>query len=138
MMPGLEFGLAYTRLDAVDARGQEEARRPRNAGRADVNYTFDRGRGTVNVAAIYNGSMRDDTLVWPTFLAGSVRLDNYVLLNVGASYKVQQGVEVFGRVENALDRRYEEVYGFNSAPIAAYAGVRITLEDKSGLLAPAR
>jgi vitamin B12 transporter len=36
-------------------------------------------------------------------------------------------VEVFGRVENLLDRHYQEVYGFESPPVAAYAGLKLTL-----------
>ena len=38
-------------------------------------------------------------------------------------------MEVYGRVENALDQRYEEVSGYNTLGIAAFAGVRVTLED---------
>jgi outer membrane cobalamin receptor len=33
-------------------------------------------------------------------------------------------VEVFGRVENLTDQSHQEVYGFNGAGRAAYAGVR--------------
>ena len=83
--------------------------------------------------------MRDDTLIWPTFLAGSARLDDYVLLtSLAASYKLTPSTEVFARVENALDQRYQEVFGFNTAAVAVYGGLRITLEDKSNLIAPAR
>jgi len=139
LMPGLELGLAYTWLEAVDRNGREELRRPPHTGRADVNYTFDNGRGNLNVAAVYNGQMKDNAFAWPFFTPVVAKtLDDYWLLTVGASYKVQPGVEIYGRIENALDQSYEEVFGFNTAGIAAYAGVRLTFEDRSNLLAPAR
>ncbi len=56
-----------------------------------------------------------------------VLLDAYWLLNATASYKITPAVEVFGRVENLLDRHYQEVYGYEAPPIAAYAGVKLTL-----------
>ena len=49
-----------------------------------------------------------------------VTLDAYWLVNAAASYKLQPGVEMFGRVENLLDQHYQEVFGFEAAPIAAY------------------
>jgi vitamin B12 transporter len=52
-------------------------------------------------------------------------------VTVAAAYRVQPNVEVFGRVENALDEDYEEISGFNTPGVAAYAGLRVTLEDPS-------
>jgi outer membrane cobalamin receptor len=46
---------------------------------------------------------------------------------------VQPGVELFGRVENFLDTKYQEIYGFNTAGAAAYAGVRMTLGGEDGV-----
>ena len=58
---------------------------------------------------------------------------DYWLVNAAASYKLQPGVEVFGRVENLLDQHYQEVFGFESAPIAAYAGVKLTFGGPDGI-----
>jgi vitamin B12 transporter len=127
--PGLSVGLAYTWLDAVDGSGLEEARRPPHAARGDLTYAFDNNRGKVTLAAAYNGEMQDIALAWGTFAAVRTTLDDYWLVNATASYKLTPGMEVYGRVENALDSRYEEVFGFNTAGIAAYAGVRFTFED---------
>ena len=38
-------------------------------------------------------------------------------------------MDLFGRVENSFDDRHQEIYGFQSAPIAAFAGVRLTYEE---------
>jgi vitamin B12 transporter len=139
----LTLGLAYTYLDARNPDGEREIRRPPHSGRADVNYTFAGGRGTASLAAIYNGQMGDtafrlicfsscppDPL---SFATGTrVSLDAYWLINAAVSYKLQPGVELFGRVENLLDRDYQEVFGFEAAPIAAFAGVKFTFGGPEG------
>jgi len=129
---GLTLGAAYTYLHARDDTGQEEIRRPPHSGRFDVNYAFDRGRANVNVAAIYNGRMLDNAF---NFDLGSqaVVLDSYWLVNVAASYEVSPGVAVYGRIENALDQDYQQVFGFATAGIAAYAGLRFTYEEQASV-----
>jgi vitamin B12 transporter len=63
----------------------------------------------------------------------TVLLDEYWLVNAAISYKLQPGVEVFGRVENLLDQRYQEVFGFQSAPIMAFAGIKLTFGGPDGI-----
>ena len=136
----LALGGAYTFLDARDDTGREEIRRPRHAGRFDLTYGFLEGRGTINVAAIYNGAMQD--IVFPLGFPDPrdrITLTDYWLVNLAASYKVQPGVEVFGRVENLLDQRYQEVFGYNATGGAiAFAGIKLTLGGPDGLGAPGK
>jgi vitamin B12 transporter len=90
----------------------------------------------VNLAAIYNGRMQDNVFfVAPdfSFSTSRVTLDDYWLVNLAASYKLQKGVELFGRVENALDAQYQEVFGFNTPGTTAFAGVRFTFGGPDGL-----
>jgi vitamin B12 transporter len=130
----LTLGGAYTYLLAEESNGLQEVRRPRHSGRVDANYAFAHGRGNLSVAAIYNGSMRDLAFDALTFQEFRVPLDDYWLINVAASYKLQPGVEVFGRVENLLDQDYQEVFGFNATPgIAAFAGVKLTFGGLEGV-----
>jgi len=128
---GLRVGASYTYLDATDPNGQEEIRRPPHSGRVDVNYVFDQGRANLNAAAVYNGDMTDTN--FGPFPSQTVTLGDYWLVSVAASYKVHPGVEFYGRVENALDSRYQEVFGFETAGLAAYAGLRLTYEDLATL-----
>lgn len=127
---GLSVGASYTRLLAYQPNGQVEVRRPRDAGRIDVNYAFDAGRANVSLAAIYNGETEDDAFL-PVFPYTSARmtLDDYWLVNAAASYKLSPGVEVYGRVENLLDEKYEEVYSYATPGLSAYAGIRLTYEE---------
>ena len=132
--PALTIGGAYTYLRATEDDGREEVRRPPHSGRMDVNYAFMAGRGNVNLAAIYNGTMRDEAFfAFPAIGSARVSLDDYWLLRVAASYKLQPGVELFGRVENLLDQHYQEVFGYNATPgIAAFAGIKLTFGGPEG------
>ncbi|MFM9943547.1 MAG: TonB-dependent receptor plug domain-containing protein [Hyphomicrobiaceae bacterium] len=133
LTPVLLLSGAYTHLVAVDAAGLDEVRRPRHSGRADVTYLFDNGRGTATLSALYNGAMDDSAFrilgyfgPFPFTAAERVTLNDYWLINAAASYKVLPGVEVFGRVENLLNEKYQEIYGFGTPGIAGFGGVKLT------------
>ena len=83
-----------------------------------MTYEFDDGRGMLRLAAIYNGDMEDDVF------GARVGLEEYWLVSAAASYELSDDVEIFGRVENLFDEGYEEVFGFSTAGVAAYAGLR--------------
>lgn len=131
IMDGLSVGAAYTYLDARESTGEEEVRRAPHSGRADLNYAFANGKGNFNLAAVYNGRMQDLGFSAVTFASERVTLDGYWLVTAAASYEIAPGMELFGRVENLLDQDYEEVFGFNTAGLAAYAGLRFTFEEPS-------
>ncbi len=130
---GLTLGASYTYLDSKDDTGREEVRRPPHSGRLDANYAFDGGRAKVNVAAIYNGTMLDTAFNFADPLLDRVQLDDYWLVNVAASYELSPGMELYGRVENALDQDYQQVFGYETAGIAAYAGLRFTYVEQASV-----
>ena len=121
----------YTYLDATDNNGVQEIRRPKHSGKINVNYGFDNGKGNLNVGVNYNGNARDTQFNSPTFDT-PVTLDDYVLVSLAGSYQVQPNIELFGKVENVLDEDYQEVFGFETAGISAYAGVKIKLGPVDG------
>jgi vitamin B12 transporter len=123
---------AYTYLLAEDAKGAQEIRRPPHAGRVDLAYVFAGGKGSANLGVVYNGAMTDNAFK-SDFSLQTVLLDEYWLVNAAVSYKLQPGVEVFGRVENFFDRRYQEVFGFEAAPIVAFAGLKLTFGGPDGI-----
>lgn len=131
VMPGLTLGAAYTYLAASEDDGKQEIRRPRHSGRLDANYAFAAGRGNLNLAVVYNGAMKDLAFeAGPPFGSQQVALNDYWLVNAAASYRIQPGVELYGRVENLLDQKYQEVFGFNTPGLAGFVGVRLSYEDR--------
>ena len=123
-VPQLRFDLAYTYLHARDD-GAVEVRRPAHV--ASVNATVfsadQRLSGTVTVR--YNGRQSDVTFTDPTYATSPiVSLQEYVLVNLNAEYKLSDRFSVFGRVENATNEKYEEVFSFATPGRAAYGGVK--------------
>ncbi|MBU2583600.1 MAG: TonB-dependent receptor [Alphaproteobacteria bacterium] len=124
---GLIVSGSYTYLDASGGNGLAEVRRPEHSGSLNVSYAFAEGRGAVNLGVIYNGSMDDIAFDAFTFAQNRVNLREYTVVNLSAHYDLSENVRLFGRVENLLDEDYQEVFGFESAPVAAFGGVRIKL-----------
>jgi len=48
------------------------------------------------------------------------------LLDLAVTYAVSERASVFGRVDNLIDRRYENLTGFLGPGLAVYGGIRMT------------
>lgn len=134
LFKGLSLHAAYTYLDTETFEGLEEFRRPHHAGRGDLRYVGFDDKLLVNVSAIYNGEMIDPVrrVTGPfSSIAERLTLDDYWVLNAAAAYRVAPGIEMFGRVENFLNEDYQEIFGFEAPPIAAYAGLRFTYVEEN-------
>jgi vitamin B12 transporter len=80
--------------------------------------------GTVTVR--YNGPQNDLAFTDAvTFTPVLVRLRSFTLVNANATYKLNAHVDLFARVENLLDRRYQEVFSFATPGRAGYGGVKV-------------
>ncbi|MDA5193919.1 TonB-dependent receptor plug domain-containing protein [Govanella unica] len=51
-------------------------------------------------------------------------VDEWVRFDLRAAYKIDERVELYARVENLFDKKYQEVYGFGTPGISGYAGIR--------------
>ena len=71
---------------------------------------------------MYVGQRQDED--FSTFQ--TITLDGYTLVNLYASYDVYRNVTLFGRLENVLDKQYEEVLGYGTPGRAGYGGVKMT------------
>jgi len=134
LLANVGLGLSYTYLDARDPDGAREQRRPPHIARADLDYSFADGRGRARLSTVYNGEIIDKApYEIGTFANRPQIVGDYWVVNAAASYKLQPGVELFARVENLFDQRYQEVYGYEAAPITAFAGVKLTFGGRDGL-----
>ncbi|MEZ5909093.1 MAG: TonB-dependent receptor [Hyphomicrobiaceae bacterium] len=137
-MPGLTIHTSYTFLDARDGDGLVEVRRPRHAASADAIWTFAGDKARVGLGVVFNGRMRDVVRDAFTFAEGRVVLGDYTLVRLTGSYRLTEQLELFARVENLLDQRYQEIYGVNTPGLAAYAGLRLRLEERAQASRPGR
>jgi outer membrane receptor protein involved in Fe transport len=104
--------------------GQELTRRPENSG--SVVGTYARGRVTAGV----NGYFRGKTLYEePTYGATDGLFWNPGFANVGINlnYALGHGVTAYGNLRNALDRHYEEVFGYPSPRLNFVAGMKFSI-----------
>jgi vitamin B12 transporter len=58
------------------------------------------------------------------FPAVNVTLPAYTVVNAGLNYKISDQVEVYGRVQNLFDTKYQEVLGYNTQGRTFYAGAK--------------
>ena len=119
------FSGSYSYLQASGGDGLAEIRRPEHSGSVNVAYPFAESRGLVNLGVIYNSEMQDFAFDAFTYAQSQVTLKEYTVVNLAAHYDVTETVRLFGRIENVLDEDYQEVFGFETAPVAAYGRVKI-------------
>jgi vitamin B12 transporter len=111
--------LNYTFTQANDQRTDKElTRRPRHQLQLSADYQ--QPQWDVGAALRYVSSRRDFDVVnfSPTYGKAFTTVD------MKGEYRLQPGLAVYGRLENLLDKRYEEVAGYGQPGRAAYAGVR--------------
>lgn len=125
----LTVKVSYTYLDASEPDGTVEIRRPRHSGGLNVAYRFLDDRATIGAdvtlsGALFDADWTDPAANAPPYVAPKVRLDDYVKVDVFGSFKVTEHAEIYGKVVNLFDAKYEEVSGYGVQPLTAYAGVR--------------
>jgi len=91
-------------------------RRPTHEAYAEATYVWPVKLSTA-MAFHYAGDRYDDA-------ANRNRLKGYALWDMRASYPLTTQLEIYGRVENLFDKRYETIRNYGQLGRAAYAGLR--------------
>jgi vitamin B12 transporter len=113
-----EVQLAYTYLEATDLTTQTRLlRRPRNSASADVWHDF--GSGVSAGVGLKEVDHRADINA-QTF--APVEDPDYALVRVYAAWQATKSLALKVRVENALDKQYEEVNGYPALGFGVFAG----------------
>jgi outer membrane cobalamin receptor len=122
------YTLLETRLlDVAPApfqAGQPLTRRPEHSGSAVATYT--RGRVTADVTGYFRGKALYEE---PSYGASNGLFWDPGFANVGINLNVAlgRGVTAYGHLRNALDRQYEEVFGFPAPRLNFVAGMKWVL-----------
>lgn len=118
----LTLSAQYSLVDATsrspDASfGNRLARRPKDSASFSADWTSPWGP-TLGTVITITGDSFDD-------LANNDRIDGFVLASVHGTVPVTKGVELFGRIDNLFDEKYETVRGFGTLGRNAFIGVRV-------------
>ena len=121
-----EFNLRgdYTYTLAMNAdTGTELLRRPKHKASLTASWQ-PIAPLTLAASLVYVGTRID--ISRDGFTSG-IHAPPYTLVNLDASYRLNETFTVFGRVENALDRHYQDVTGFLRPGLGVYGGIRVAL-----------
>jgi len=117
----LHLNANYTWTDAKNAVGEHEGkrlrRRPEHMGNLAADYDWAFGLKT-GLSVRYVGESFND-------LANAVKVDAFTLVDLRASYPIDENLEVYGRIENAFDEEYQTVLGYGTAGRGVFGGVRV-------------
>lgn len=108
--------------------GQPLIRRPKNSG--FFNVTWQHRRLALNANAYVRGATLDIepnlgtfacVLGMPCFFTDH----GYTRANAGFSYRLPKGLELYGRLNNFLDQKYEESFGFPALRLNFLVGMKL-------------
>ena len=111
--------LAYTYLDAQNlTQDTRLLRRPRHSGSLDVWHDFGRGI-SVGTGLAYVADRQDVDAVTFATIAGK----DYTVVRVYGAWQATKQLAVKVRLENLLDKKYEQVNGYPQLGFGAFGGV---------------
>jgi vitamin B12 transporter len=114
----------YTRNYTGRPNGMQRLRRPAQLGNLGVSWHGLEQRLDLNAFLRASRGSIDES-------AGSVQaLEDFAVLDLGAQLRVNKNLELYARLENAMDRQYQEVLDYQSAGRAAYVGFRFNLSSE--------
>jgi|WetSurMetagenome_2_1015567.scaffolds.fasta_scaffold19881_3 vitamin B12 transporter len=126
---GLDLKINYTLTEARDISPNSAnfdtklLRRPESKVGFYAGYSFV-PKANVNAEVIWVGTREDiDFSIYQR-----TELKGYVLLNLASHYDVFNFLRLNVRVENILDTDYEEVFGYGTAGLSFYSGIKLSLD----------
>lgn len=123
----LSFKVNYTFTDARDTSPNSSdfdkklLRRPESKLGFYSSYSFI-PKANINAEVIWVG-VRED-IDFSTYQR--TELKGYVLINLAAHYDIFDFLRLNARVENLFDTEYEEVFGYRTAGLSVYGGIKLT------------
>ena len=108
-------------IDSLYNPGQPLLRRPKHSATTLLSYLGN--RWGANLSGSFVGRRPDDDF----FGFNIDHAAGYVRADIGGWYAINHRVTAYANVENALDRRYNEVVGYPALPINFRAGFRVRI-----------
>ena len=97
--------------------------RPQNKGNFEANYQV-APKINLNLVLIAVGQKPGMSNTWP--YTNNPVIPGYVIANLAGSYTVTKNVKLFSRIDNLLNKNYQEVYGYGTSGLAGFGGVTLS------------
>lgn len=113
--------------------GQPLLRRPRESAAYNITWTHKRLMLNTNAfirGAVFDVEPNDGTFACVLGLPCLFRNKGYVLANAGFAYTLPAGVEIYGRLNNFLNQKYEESLGFPALHLNFLAGIKFRIPSR--------
>lgn len=111
--------------DTQRPNGLQRLRRPRQLLNAGLSW-----QGLTDQRLSLNAFVRASRDSIDEVAGAPLALPDFAVLDLSASLRLGTNLQLYGRLENALDEEYQEVSGYNTPGRAAYVGFRL---DYAGL-----
>ena len=114
---------AYTYTDSSDPDGTREVRRPQHTASANLAWQL-RNNLHLNTNIQFTGDQTD--VYFPPFPEPSqvVVMDSHTLVNFTLNYQASKDLDLYLKIDNALDEDYEEVFGYQTLGRGTTVGMR--------------
>jgi len=127
---GFDVKANYTYTKAIDKSentadyDKQLVRRPEHKAGMFLSYSFTQS-ANANIEFIYVGEREEpDFINYPS----RIIMPDYFLINLAAHYDLFSFLRLQGRIENLLDKQYEEIYGYGTAGFSVYCGISLKVE----------
>jgi len=104
--------------------GQPLLREPKQSGSAVLNVHF--SKVDVNLSGYFRGHDLDVEPNYGAF-AGLFRAAGFVSTGINVNYRLRGNLTLYANLRNALDRHYEEIYGYPAPFLNVVTGVKWSL-----------
>ena len=107
----------YTYTDARDRDTNDPIiRTPEHLASIQLNWQAT-DKFQTGLYVLYNGEATD---------FGGTPLDDFIRVDLTASYAIDETLTIYGRIDNLFDEQYQYVNGYGTPGISAFGGVRAT------------
>lgn len=121
----LDLTLNYTYTDTENPDGERLARRPLNKASLNTRYSFSQ-KGLLNLDVIWVDERDASSHAFDEGGNPVSVLESYTVVNLALNYKMTDHVEIYGRIDNLFDEKYEEAWSYATPGLSGYAGLKMT------------
>jgi vitamin B12 transporter len=122
----LNLMFSYTYTDTKDPDKESLVRRPYHKYTFNSNYKYSK-KGSINLDIVYAGRRSASSYAKDSNGDSVDYLDPYVVVNFAGEYKITKNANVYVRVDNLFDEKYETCWSYATPGLSAYIGFKIEI-----------